>query len=143
MKSMQTLLRVKQREIDALKQAQGTLEEHREIMHQALDKLANALVQELKSAEAMPEMAQFFGSFSGHIKKRQEQIHVQLRKLEVELDKLAEQIRDRFSEMKKYELALAAYNKRETDKRRRREQQAMDEMGLRGYTMQKSEMNQT
>lgn len=133
MKSLSTILRVKQREIDALKRHQATMENHREMMHQALDKLADALVQELRTAETMPEMAHFFGDFAAHIKRRQEEIHVQLRKLEVELNKLAEQIRERFSEMKKFELALKAYQKREADKVKRREQQEMDEIAIRGY----------
>ena len=136
MKSVKTILRVKQREIDALKRHQAMMEQHREQMHQALDKLADALVKELKTAETMPEMAHFFGDFAAHIKKRQEEIHVQIRKLEVELNKLAEQIRERFSEMKKYELALKAFEKREADKRRAREQQEMDEIALRGYIRQ-------
>lgn len=133
MKSLKTLLRVKQREIDALKRTQATMEQHREMMHQTLEKLADALVKELKTAEEMPEMAQFFGGFSAHIKRRQEDIHVQLRKLEIELDKITAQIHERFSELKKYDLALAAHEKREAEKQRKREQQAMDEVGLRGY----------
>lgn len=133
MKSMKTLLRVKQREIDALKRAQAVMEQHREAMHQTLDKLQMTLVKELKTAESMPDMAQFFGDFSAHIRRRQDEVHVQLRKLEMELDKLVAQIRERFSEMKKYELALAMHEKREAEKAKRREQQAMDEMGLRGY----------
>lgn len=133
MKSMTTLLRVKQRELDALKRAQGILEKHREEMYQVIDQLISRLQQELKAAEKMPEMAQFFGDFSAHIKKRQEQIHVQIRKLEIELEKITSQIREIFSEMKKYELALKAFEKREADKVKRREQQNMDEVGLRGY----------
>jgi chromosome segregation ATPase len=133
MKSIVTILRVKQREIDALKRTQATMENHREMMHQALEQLSNALVSELKTAQAMPEMAQFFGDFSAHIKRRQEDIHVQLRKLEFEMNKLAEQIRERFGEMKKFELALKAFEKREADKARTREQQEMDEIAIRGY----------
>ena len=133
MKSVKTILRVKQREIDALKRTQATMEQHRELMHEALNKLADALINELKTAEAMPEMAHFFGDFAAHIKRRQEDIHVQLRKLEVEMNKIAEQVRERFSEMKKYELALRAFEKREADKARAREQQEMDEIAIRGY----------
>lgn len=133
MKSIVTILRVKQREIDALKRHQATMEQHREVMHEALGKLADALIKELKTAESMPEMAHFFGDFAAHIKRRQEDIHVQLRKLEVEMNKLAEQIRERFSEMKKFELALKAYEKREADKVRAREQQEMDDIAIRGY----------
>ncbi len=133
MKSMQTLLRVKQRELDALKRAQGVLEKHREEMYQVIDQLIARLQQELKTAEKMPEMAQFFGDFSAHIKNRQEQIHVQIRKLEIELEKITTQIREIFSEMKKYELAMKAHQKREADAAKRREQQFMDEVGIRGY----------
>jgi len=133
MKSMTTLLRVKQREMDALKRQQGILEKNREDLYKTIELLAERLQTELKAAESMPDMAHFFGDFSAHIKKRQEQIHAQIRKVELELDKLALQISERFSEMKKYELALAAFNKREADKDKRREQQAMDELGLRGY----------
>lgn len=133
MKSMKTLLRVKQREIDALKRQQGTLEKQREDIHQILTILADQLRAELKTAESLPEMAHFFGNFSAHIKQRQEQMHVHLRKVEMELDKLAAIVREKFSEMKKYELALAAHDKRQADAAKRRDQQAMDELGLRGY----------
>ncbi len=133
MKSIKTILRVKQREIDALKRTQATMEQHRELMHEALAKLADALVAEFKAAEGLPDMAQFYGGFAAHIKKRQEQIHVQLRKLENELNKVTEQIRERFGEMKKFELALKAHEKREADKLRTREQQEMDEIAIRGY----------
>ena len=133
MKSISTILRVKQREIDALKRTQATMEEHRATMHEALARLAQSLVDEFKAAEEVPDMAQFYGGFASQIRKRQDQIHIQLRKLEVELDKITDQIRDRFSEMKKFELALKAHEKREADKRSRREQQEMDEIAIRGY----------
>jgi flagellar biosynthesis chaperone FliJ len=133
MKSMKTLLRVKQREIDALKRQQGIMEKQREDLYKTIDMLADRLMKEMKAAEAMPEMAHFFGDFSAHIKKRQEQIHAHIRRVEAELDKLALVIRDKFSEMKKYELALAAHDKRVADAAKRQDQQAMDELGLRGY----------
>ena len=50
MKSITTLLRVKQREIDALKRQQGLLESQREELYKTLDILAARLVQELKAA---------------------------------------------------------------------------------------------
>lgn len=133
MKSMTTLLRVKQREIDALKRQQGILEKQREDLQKTVDMLLQRLREEMKAAEKLPELSHFFGDFSTHIKKRQDQVHAHMRKIDAELDKIVEQIRERFSEMKKYELALAAHNKREAEKVRKREQAAMDEMGIRGY----------
>jgi flagellar export protein FliJ len=133
MKSITTLLRVKQREIDVLKRQQGILENQRSEIIARIERLADQLKAEMKSAEAMPEMAHFFGDFSVTIKKRQEQMRIHLRKLELELDKLAVQILDRFSEYKKFELALVNWQKRQDQIVARREQQAMDEVGLRGY----------
>lgn len=133
MKSMVTLLRVKQREIDALKRQQGILEKQREDLQKTVDILLQRLREEMKAAEKLPELSHFFGDFSSHIKKRQDQVHAHIRKVDAELDKLVEQIRERFSEMKKYEIALEMHKKREAEKDRKREQAAMDEMGIRGY----------
>jgi len=133
MKSIKTLLRVKQREMDALKRQQSLLEAQRDEVINIIDRLSQQLVDEMKAAQSMPELSQFFGGFSTTIKKRQEQMHVHLRKVEVELDKLNAQLRERFSEIKKYELTLAAWEKRQKDDANRRAQQEMDEIAIRGY----------
>ncbi|MES2985183.1 MAG: hypothetical protein V4735_08360 [Pseudomonadota bacterium] len=133
MKSIKTLLRVKQREMDALKRQQGILEGQREEIHTIIDGLSQQLVDELKAAQAMPEMAHFFGGFAATIKQRQEMMHTHLRKLEMELDKLTAQLRERFSEMKKFELALMNWEKRRADAAAARAQQEMDEIAIRGY----------
>lgn len=133
MKSIKTLLRVKQREMDALKRQQGILENQREEIHTIINGLANQLQTELKAAQNMPEMAHFFGDYSATIKQRQEMMHGHLRRLEVELEKLSLQLRERFSEMKKFELALANWQKRKDDAAKRASQQEMDEIAIRGY----------
>ena len=86
-----------------------------------------------KAAQALPEMAHFFGDYSAAIKKRQEMMHGHLRRVEAELDKLTQQLRERFSEMKKFELALANWQKRKDDAAARKLGQEMDEIGIRGY----------
>lgn len=133
MKSIKTLIRVKQREMDALKRQQGILEQQREEIHSIMVGLANQLVDELKAAQAMPEMGHFFGDYSAAIKKRQDFMHTHLRKVEIELDKLTAQLRERFGEMKKFELALANWQKRRDEAVARKLSQEMDEIGIRGY----------
>jgi flagellar export protein FliJ len=133
MKSIVTLLRVKQREMDVLKRQQVVIENQRLDILTRIDRLSDQLLHEMQTAEAMPEMAHFFGDFASTIKKRREQLRVQLKKLEVELEKITVQIFDRFSEMKKYELALENWKKRRAAEMTRREQQAMDEVAIRGY----------
>ena len=133
MKSVQTLLRVKQRELDVLKRQQAIIETQREEVKGRIDRLAQQLLDEIQSAESMPEMAHFFSNFSLSIKTRQDQLQVHLRKLDIELDKLAVQLLDRFGELKKYELALANFKKRRDEVAARRAQQYMDEIAIRGY----------
>jgi len=133
MKSITTILRVKQMEIDALKRQQGVLENQREILVKTAELLANSLVSELKAAKEMPDMAQFYGHFSATIKLRQEVVAGHMRRVDSEIEKLAAQIREVFSEMKKFEIALAAHKKRVAAAAKRAEQQAMDEIAIRGY----------
>lgn len=133
MKSMVTLLRVKQREMDALKRQQGVLEGQREEVNMILRGLDTQLASEKKAAEAMPEMAHFFGDYSVAIKKQQLMMHTHLRQVEHELNKLSVQLREGFSEMKKFELALLNWNKRKDAKAAALAQQEMDEIGIRGY----------
>jgi flagellar export protein FliJ len=132
-KSVTTLLRVKQREMDVLKRQQAVLENQKSEVIARIDRLAQQLLDEMKSAAAMPEMAHFFGDFSATIKKRQTQMRGQVAKLDTELDRVAVQILERFSEMKKYELALANWKKRRDEEAARRAQQYMDEIAIRGY----------
>jgi uncharacterized protein Yka (UPF0111/DUF47 family) len=133
MKSIKTLIRVKQREMDALKRQQGILEQQREEVHSIIVGLANQLVDELKAAQSLPEMAHFFGDYSAAIKKRQELMHTHLRRVEAELDKLTQQLREHFSEMKKFELALANWQKRKNEAAALKLSQEMDEIGIRGF----------
>lgn len=133
MKSMVTLLRVKQREMDALKRQQGVLENQREEVTTIIKGLENQLASERKAAEQMPDMAHFFGDYSASIKKQQLMMHTHLRQVEHQLEQLSVQLRERFSEMKKFELALANWNKRKAAKAASLAQQEMDEIGIRGY----------
>ena len=133
MKSLETLLRLQKREMDALKRQQGVLEAQREEVDKIITGLDNQLTSEKKAAEQMPDMAHFFGDYSASIKKQQLMMLTHKRQVEFELEKLSVQLRERFSDMKKYELALANWNKRKDAKLAAAAQQEMDEIGIRGY----------
>lgn len=133
MKSMKTLMRVRQRDLDLLKRQQAILEQKREEIYKTIDMLADRLRDEMKAAQKMPDMAHFFGDFSAHIKKRQDQLYAHARQTEQELERFALAIREVFSEMKKYELAYEQWKKRERDKVARRESQILDEVAIAGF----------
>jgi len=133
MKSMKTLIRLQQREIDALKREQMVLEQKREDCETALKHLADQLQSELRAAETLPDMAQFFGDYAATNKKHALQIDGLLYRTNLELDSLNVKIRERYNEMKKYEVALDNHNKREKAKAAKREAQMLDEVALSQY----------
>jgi flagellar FliJ protein len=133
MKSIHTLIRLEKREIDALKREQLQLEQKREDCITALTHLADMLRSELEAASRMPDMQQFFGDFAASNKKKQQQIDGLLMRTEQELEILNQKIRERFSELKKYEIALSNHKKREAEKNRKRETQMMDDIAIRNY----------
>jgi flagellar FliJ protein len=134
MKSLTTLIRLKKREIDALKREQSALEQKREDCITALNHLADQLRAELKAAETMPDMAQFFGNFAATIRGHQQQIDGLRLRLEREIDVVTAKIREQFSEMKKYEIALENDQKRRKNKAQKAENQAMDEIAITQYS---------
>ena len=136
MKSMQTLMRVKQREIDMIKTEQAKLQEQRDELIATAERLEDDLNDELKAAAEMPDMSHVFGQFSKHIRKKQDALHQQARQLEVKIDQLGEIIRVAFSEFKKYELAYENWKKREEEKAAARETKYLDEMAIMAHARQ-------
>lgn len=133
MKSLSTLMKLKQREMDALKRQQSTLEGQRDELRNRRLKLSAQLESEMLAAAGLPEMTQFFGNYAMVNKERQQQLAAHERKLEDELERLAQQIFERFAEVKKYEVAMANHAKRQREIAKHREQQRMDEVAIRGY----------
>lgn len=133
MKSLTTLIRLQQREIDVLKREQAVLEKKREDCHIALRHLADQLQSEREAAEQMPDMAHFFGDYAAANKKHVEQVRGLLRRTNDDLDALTDRIRERFNEMKTYEVALDAHRKREKTKAAKRETQMLDELAISQY----------
>lgn len=133
MKSLNTLIRLQKKEIDELKRQKTLFEEKREECYQALSRLADQLQFEMKTAQQMPDMAQFFGDFAASIKTGQEQINGLIRRTDKEIETLAQRIQERFSEMKKYEITLENYKKREKEKIAKRDAQTMDDIAINNY----------
>lgn len=133
MKSIITLLRVKQRELDVLKRQQATLQTQYDEVEKRIQTLIAQLQKEIQTAESMPEMAHFFSDFSIGNKKKQEQLRQHQHRIAIELEKIAAQILDRFSEMKKYEIALDQWKKQRAAKEAAIAQGEMDEIALRGF----------
>ena len=139
MKSMQTLMRVKQREIDTIKTEQAKLQEQRDELMAQAEKLEDDLKQELEAASAMPDMSHVFGQFSKHIRRKQDVLYQQARQLETKIEQLGEVIRVAFSEYKKYEIAYENWKKQQAEEAARRETKHLDEMAIMAHARQYAE----
>lgn len=131
MKKLGTLIRLQKRDLDELRQKMSKLEGKRDHYIRQIEELSDALRREYEMAEAMPDMRGFFGDFSGSIKKRQKILAAHVVQVETQIQQHLAQIQERFSELKKYEIAKERAEAVEKLAARRKEQQAMDEVGIR------------
>ena len=72
MKGLKTLIKLRQRELDKLRQNLGKLEEELRSLITEEKRLGAELEAEIKLAAENPEMAQFFGQFAQGIEHKQD-----------------------------------------------------------------------
>ncbi len=127
MKHFKTLIKLKQREVDALRKQMGALQEKRLLLDQLMAALANDLENEVKLAGSLVEMGVFFGDYSEGIKEKQGMVQQKIDKLDQQMTVISDKMMDVYGEQKKYEtvhqrkLAELAYQDEQ------RQQQFLDE----------------
>ncbi|TQV71895.1 flagellar FliJ family protein [Denitrobaculum tricleocarpae] len=133
MTALNSLVRVHQWELDEKRQKLADME-------RLLDKLQNDLMQieqayesEKKIATTSPEAAAAFPNYADAVKLRRKRIQDSMQVLSVSIEDAREEVRASFQELKKYQTAESNELRREKAKRAKREQQALDEVGLNLY----------
>ena len=133
MKSLHTLIKLEKRELDRLRKQMNILEDGRDKLIAHMERLQEQLIQELEAASVMPDLRGFFGDFSDAIKKKQRQMATKVVQFEQQIQELNQEVAIHFSELKKYEIARENHQKREKNKRDKREQAELDEVGVRAF----------
>lgn len=128
MKGLATLIKLHKRTLDGLRRQMGALEGQKAALLKLSAKLYQDLEDEMRLAGSQPEMAHFFGDFAQRMKKKQEDIATEVKKLDQQMAKLTDKIAIEFSELKKYEIALDNAKKRKQEEEKRRETILLDEM---------------
>lgn len=137
MKGLPTLIKLRQRELDKIRQE---IREKEEILAHLIaeeKRLGDELVAEMEMATEQPEMAGFFGNFAKGIEVKQEAIRESGRLVNREIAALRDVLRDAFSDLKQLEIALEQQEKARELAETRKEQQELDEMGLQQYIQKK------
>ncbi len=141
MKGLVTLIKLSKRELDELRRQMASLETQKAQFEEVLTKLAEELRSEQVLAEKQPEMGAFFGGFATRIKKRQEQVHAEIKALDKKIAELNEKIMVAFSELKKYEIAKENAQKRAAEKVARNETIMLDEIASQQFHRKQTENN--
>ena len=128
--ALSNLIRVHRWTLDERRRTLTDLEKLEDKLKADLANIDADLERERAVATQAPEMAFTYPAFASAAKQRKEKIKRSIDEVARETERAREQVQAAFQEVKKYELALEAAEKRQRDKLKRREQAALDEMGL-------------
>lgn len=133
MKTLDTLIRLHKRTLDELRRNMGVLELQKSQLQQTIQALQKDLDTEVELAGKQPEMANFFGGFAKRIKKRQEDIRLEISVLDKKITALNNEIFEAFTELKKYEIAKENAKLRVQEVEKRKETLMLDEIAAQQY----------
>ena len=134
MKGLLTLIKLHRRQLDQLRRQQAEKETQKEQLHDVLTRMIEELEHERQLAYENVEMSQFFGGYAKRIKERQEIVMKEIMKLDKEIRELALEITEKFSELKKFEIARDNRLKRMKDEAERKERIMMDDIAIQGHS---------
>lgn len=136
--ALSNLIRVHRWTLDERRRTLVDLERLAEKLKGDLAALDAELEREQEAAVRMPEMAFTFPAFASATKQRKEKIERSIAEVAKEIERARRQVEAAFQEVKKYELALDAAERRKKDLLKRREQAGLDEMGLTQHLRRKA-----
>lgn len=132
-KAMGTLIKLHKRRVDVLRREMVALEEERRQLLALSQRLREEHAREMQVASEDPKIAGFFGAYSARIRQRQENIALEVKRVDTAIEEKAAAIREEFSEQKKYEIAQEHAKKKLAEKARIAVQQRLDEVATQQY----------
>lgn len=130
---MNSLVRVHQWELDEKRQKLADMERLLDKLQKDLLTIGQAYEAEKQIAASSPEASAAFPNYADAVKQRRQRIQDSMQILSASIEASREEVRASFQELKKYQTAESNELRREEVKRAKREQQALDEVGLNLY----------
>jgi flagellar biosynthesis chaperone FliJ len=130
MKHYQTLIKIKQKEIDALTKQIGNLRQQRAILEQLMTNLQNELIAEVEAANSYAHLGAFFGDYSESNKQKQLNVSEKMQQIDDNINIITEKMMLIYGEKKKFELALENRLREKAYAMERKEQQFLDELAI-------------
>lgn len=133
MKSLGTLIKLKQRDLDEKRRALVLLEEELERLLAEEQKLKDELAREAQLASTQPEIARYFGEFSKGNEKKQNHVREKQATMRALIEAQREAITAAFADLKQMEIAKQKMDDEEAAAANRKETAQLDEIGLRNF----------
>lgn len=139
MKGLPTLIRLRQRVLDALRRQLAELERQLEELMAEDRRLAEELERERAMAAEFPEMAGFYGNFAKGVEKKQLEIRLQAREVNQNIRKTRNEISEAFGELKRFEITRDNIAAAEQEAKDKQEQQSLDEIAIQKFSRKNKE----
>lgn len=129
-KGIDTLIKLNQRNLDELRKQMVQLEDQKEALIGVAHRLQQELQQESDIVAKQPGMLKELMEFAARVKKRQQDIAMEVANIQMKMNSLSVQISDCFGELKKFEITKENRLKAEDAKMKRQESQMMDDVAI-------------
>jgi flagellar export protein FliJ len=136
MKTLTTLIKLRQRDLDRSREQLAKLESQRDQVIKQIGKLTEDLEKEYHLSAELADLRGFFGEYAESIKQKQKVMAQKVVQTEMRIQEVINEIQIRFAEVKKYEIALERRKEEEKQMRKYKEQMQMDEIGIRNVMFQ-------
>jgi flagellar FliJ protein len=133
-KSLKSLIRLNEWTVDERRRELAVVMEELDLAELTLKNLEAEVKREQTMAESSPQEAGlFYGSYADGVIMRREDLHQQIRDINVRVDEAREILNEAYRELKKYETAEANRLLKEEKELNRKEQVLLDELGLQNH----------
>lgn len=133
MKSINTLIKLNSRELDELRKAIASLEDEKDRLINDNNRMEEQLQREHALASSDPEMGIAFANYRRFVRAKQTEISKSIRNIDKKIEILKDDIADKFSEVKKYEVLLATRLNIEKKNQQDIETKELNEIALNHY----------
>ncbi len=133
MKSLGTLIELKQRALDEKRRTLVQLEEQLDLLDGNVKKLKDELKHEAALASSQPDIARFFGEYAKGNDDKQANLREKRGMLLSLIEAQRDNIIEAFADLKQLEIAKEKRKEEEDANIKRKEDAELDEIGLRGF----------
>ncbi len=133
-RELHSLIRLHKWDVDEKRRKLGELVQLLDTLVDQAHKLEDEVKNEQAVAASSPEEAGFaYGNYAEEAIRRRDRIVASIAKADAEINVARVELSDAYLDLKKYEIAQEMRDKKRTLERDRKEQAALDEIGLQGH----------